>query len=71
MLVDVRVFESNLPKEIGRFENTIKYMEKNAIPYSIDNAYRSGKVIKAKMTFKQIKKMYKKVGPDALGTMVF
>ena len=71
MLVDVRVYESDLPNTKGRFKKSIEYMEKNEIPYIIGNSYRSGKVIKSMMTFKQIEKMYEEVGPDILGAMVF
>ena len=69
MLVDVKVFEGNLPEEKGRFEKVIEYMEKNGILYIIRTSYRSGKVIKAMMTFEQIEEMYKEI-PE-LGTMVF
>lgn len=73
MLVEVKVYEeiSRLYGN-GRFTKTIEYMGKNKIPYSVSKCSdNKRKVVTANMTFKQIKKMYKKVGPELLGAVIF
>lgn len=71
MLVEVKIYEEIGSIYKGRFEKVIKYMKKNKIMYAMDTASSGRTVITTMMTFKQIKKMYKKVGPDLLGAIIF
>lgn len=71
MLVEVKIYEEIGSFYKGRFEKVIKYMKKNKIMYAMDTTSSGRKVIATMMTFKQIKKMYKKVGPDLLGAVIF
>lgn len=71
MLVEVKIYEEIGSIYKGRFEKVIKYMKKNKIMYAMDNTSSGRTVITTMMTFKQIKKMYKKVGPDLLGAIIF